>query len=272
MANSTTEYWDIDGVSLQTFAWNITTWGGSKQGTPPLRGSDLQIPSRPGQIWQPKVVDSRTIDFQGWVIGADADGNIGNRQVFLDNWQMLKRLFFQPGRQLQLTRRWKETVGGVVTSFSATGLGEVLDAIEPEMTGDSRAEFSVSVFMADPYLYSAQKSVSVALGGTQVRTIAGSDAARRIKVTLTPTISTARLEVTTPRIDTYIDYTLVSPDPALIDVDNFSVTENGVRTLNKLSHKPTTVFWLSLPVGSATFKLTGTGTGSATVTYQEVWV
>lgn len=119
MANSTQYFWSVDGVSLQTFAYNITTAGGSKQAPPPLRGSDLKIPYRPGQVFVPRIPDSREITLEMWVIGADADGNIPrgtSRQLYEDNLKMLRNLLWNPSKTISLTKRWK--VGS--TTYSAT--------------------------------------------------------------------------------------------------------------------------------------------------------
>jgi hypothetical protein len=71
MANSTTEYWDVNGVSLQTYAQNIESWGGSREGVPPLRGEDQVIPYARGSRRVRKVPDSRMLSLQGWVLGME---------------------------------------------------------------------------------------------------------------------------------------------------------------------------------------------------------
>jgi len=272
MGNTTSEYWSIDGVSLQTYAQNITTWGGTKQGAPALRGSDIAIPHRPGAIWQPKVVDSQTIDFEGWVIGAYGDGVIGSQQLFRDNWRALKKLMFTPGRQVEITRRWYEMDGSTPIAMTAIGNGQLLGGLEPKMTGPRRAEWQAAIHMADPYFYGAEKSVVVAMNGTpQVVTIAGDDAARKIEVTLSATMTDAVLSVTSSRVDTAITYSSVASGSAVISVDAYTATENGVSTLSKIGHSGA-VQWLALPVTTVSIALTGTGTGSATIKYREVWV
>ena len=71
MPNSTVEYWDADGVSLQTFTQNLKTWGGSREGVPPLRGEDLKIPYMRGSRFVRKVPDSRTLTLEGWLLGTE---------------------------------------------------------------------------------------------------------------------------------------------------------------------------------------------------------
>lgn len=271
MTNTTSEYWSIDGVSLQTYAKNLKTWGGSKQGVPALRGSDVKIPHRSGAIWQPKVVDSQTILFEGWVLGADDDGVPGGQQSFRDNWRVLKRLLFQPGRQVELTRRWVEIVDETPVEMSAVGNGQLLGGLEPKMTGSRRADFQAAIHMADPYFYSAEKSVTVAMNDSEVVTITGDDSARHIEVTLAAPMTNAVLAVTSSRLDTTLTYTSVTTDSAVVSVDAFTAVEGGVSVLSKVGHSGA-VQWLVLPVTDVTIALSGTGTGAATVKYREVYV
>ncbi|AMM44297.1 minor tail protein [Arthrobacter phage Kitkat] len=82
MANSTAEYWDVDGVSLQTYAQNIKSWGGSREGVPPLRGDDKLIPFMPGRRFVKKVPDSRTLTLEGWIAGQEAVDVVVRRNQF----------------------------------------------------------------------------------------------------------------------------------------------------------------------------------------------
>ena len=73
MTNSTPEYTDVDGVSLQTMVQNLKTWGGSREAPPPVRGSDVAVPYMPGEVWLAKVPDARTITLDGWVVGTERE-------------------------------------------------------------------------------------------------------------------------------------------------------------------------------------------------------
>ena len=75
MANSTDTYWSVNGVSLQTLGFNITTDG--DHAPPPLRGDDDLIPYRVGQVLQDRIPNSRTLPFKMWAIGMDEDGAAG---------------------------------------------------------------------------------------------------------------------------------------------------------------------------------------------------
>lgn len=70
MVNSTEEFWDVDGVSLQTLVQNLTTWGGDREAPPPVRGSNVMIPGAPGESFVPKYPGARTITLDGWLLGS----------------------------------------------------------------------------------------------------------------------------------------------------------------------------------------------------------
>jgi hypothetical protein len=151
MVTTTEQFWAADDVSLATYAWNIETWGDTRQSPPPLRGDDVLIPYRPGRRWVAKQVDSKEIVLRMWVIGSDEDGNVevDQEQEFYRNWTLLKRLLWRPRAQFKLTRRWFEDGELQVASAQA----QFADGLEPGMTGKTRAEFSVTLMLADPFFY-----------------------------------------------------------------------------------------------------------------------
>lgn len=166
------EGWMIDGVPLQTYAYNITTLGGSRMAPPPLRGTNVNVPFRPGSTWQPRIPDSRTITLAMWVIGANKDGSIPEDRdlkfKFRQNWRELTKLLWRPKRELILTKKiWipeTELVAAnapfvmypeyqgyrqLTVSAKATFAG----GLEPTMTGNARATFMVDLLLSDPYFY-----------------------------------------------------------------------------------------------------------------------
>lgn len=151
MTNSTAQFWDADGTSLQTLARNLKTWGGDREGVPDFRGEDTLVPYRAGRKWVPKVPDSRTIGLSGWVVGANDDGTIGDVETFRKNWKVLRRLLWTPGRQIALTRRWLDPDTGLLVT--ATAMAEYAGGLTPEMTGPNRADFQVDLHLADPFFY-----------------------------------------------------------------------------------------------------------------------
>ena len=85
MPNSTVEYWDVDGVSLQTLTQNLKSWGGSREGVPPLRGEDQKIPFMRGSRFVRKVPDSRTITLTGWLLGQEAFDTVIRQNRFTNS-------------------------------------------------------------------------------------------------------------------------------------------------------------------------------------------
>jgi hypothetical protein len=269
VTNTTQAPWLVDGVSLQTYAWNLKTWGGAKQGAPPMRGSDVVIPGRAGARWVPKQPDSRTIPFDGWVIGANQDGYIGDEQTFQENWQALKRLMFTPRRQIELTKQWRNGPDLI----RAVGHGQCVNGMSPEMTGPRRATFSIDVFMADPYFYGDQivEEFVITAGNSVTRTldVPGDDVTIAVEVQFVGALTTPRMTVG----DQWVQHSTVAGGvTAVIDVAEFTAKETGVPVLGKVTNgKPGA--WLSLAPGPNIVTFTrGGGAGTARIKYRPVWL
>lgn len=172
MANSTPEYWDIDGVSLHQYGWSVATFGGSRYDLPPRRGENIRFAYRPGAVHRNKLADSRTVELVMWLAGCDpATGNAtGDAALaFNDSWDFLRRLVWRAdGSQVALTRRWFLTVGGSKTLVAATAQAEVADTMAPAMTGRTRADFTMSLLLADPFYYGAQVTTVISGSATVV--------------------------------------------------------------------------------------------------------
>jgi hypothetical protein len=104
MANSTEEFWSVDGVSLHQYGWAVTTVGGSRYDLPPRRGSNMPIAYRPGQVHRNKLPDERVITLVMFMVGADPGTGpaIGSsptvddeRVQWNDNWDFLRRLVYK---------------------------------------------------------------------------------------------------------------------------------------------------------------------------------
>lgn len=70
MVNSTDEFWDVDGVSLQTLTQNLKSIGGDRMAPPPLRGDNPVVPGAPGSSFVAKMPGERTMTLEGWVTGS----------------------------------------------------------------------------------------------------------------------------------------------------------------------------------------------------------
>lgn len=277
MTNSTTQFWDVDGTSLQTYATNIRTWGGSREGVPDLRGEDTLIPYRPGRRWVEKVPDSRTITIAGWVVGANPDGSIGDVETFRKNWRLLRALLWTPGRQIALTKRWIDPRTG--EARTATGLAQYQGGLTPEMTGPNRAEFTVDLHMADPFFWGEEVVTSFDLGAGATREIdvLGDYRTTRIVVEMEGPITSGRLTVTDVVPQVWLRYLdLQDGRTVAIDVDRFRAIESDgsldTFTTGNVRHDGSP-YWLVLEPGTRSVTLTSTaGTGTATLAYRPAWL
>jgi hypothetical protein len=141
MVNTTDLYWSVDGVSLNTHAQNIESLAGL-MAPPEMRGEDQLIPYAIGEKWVEKIPDSRILPLGMWVIG-------NTRDEFDDNWAALVKLLWTPGRQFNLTKRFRR--GGI--TYSATAKAEFVGGLQPSMIGRKGAKFTVDLKLADPYFY-----------------------------------------------------------------------------------------------------------------------
>lgn len=168
MSNSTIEYWEIDGISLSQYAWAVKSFGGSPRSLPPLRGVDVTMAYRAGQEFRPKVADARQITLEMWNIGIDPTDESyapadGTHVQWSNNFRYLQRLFFTPRRQVLLTRRWETSEGLLVGHAYA----QIASDMSPDMTGDSRSDFSVSLNLADPFFYGEEVETTLEYGDVQ---------------------------------------------------------------------------------------------------------
>ena len=267
MSNTTDEYWDVNGTSLQTYAHNLSTWGGSKQGAPKLRGDDLVIPGRPGRTRMPKTPDSRTLEFSGWLLGTDDDGIPYDTDMVKRNWRTLRGLFVDGDRIVTMTRRWRDTAGGTVRSASATG--QVLDEVAPDMSGPGRSEFLFPVFLADPFLYGAEVDVALPAGTTAV-TVPGDYTTYAVSVLFTGPLTSPAVADSVSGRSVGITGDVASGHVVTVDVTEYDVLDNGVNALGRLA-VPSGPPWFPLAPAAHVLTRTGTGTGSVLLKYRPVY-
>lgn len=289
MTNSTETYWDVDGVSLQTLAQNIVTLGGDRMGVPPVRGSNLNVPHKPGSVWMPKELDERTISLGMWVQGCNPDGSIppSTRRVFEKNWRALQRLLFTPRRQFTLTKRFwvdeDELSGLDFSGLPADGYGNRLvtasakasygGGLTPTMNGQRSAAFTVDLVLTDPYFYSAPITQSFG-SGNHVFDVVGDDRTYKIVAKLNGDFTGATLTNTTEQV--WVEYNAFSTPVAsgtyiTLDVDAFrAALASGAKAPGQVTHDGDP-HWLFLEPGQANLLLSISGGGSVDVTYQPAW-
>ena len=276
MTNTTDTYWDVDGVSLQTLAFNIVTLGGDRLAPPPLRGGNVQVPYSPGQRWVPKQVDQRSISLGMWVIGAREDGSVPTTQLarrqFDDNWQKLRKLLWTPLREIVLTKRFY--VSGVLKTAQAKA--QFRSGLEPMMSGPARAQFTVDLALADPYFYSTEVSTPLSTG-SQVVSVEGDDRTRKIKIHVVGPRTNVKIRNDTLGIDVEYHDALLTGDTLDIDVAAFtsSTDPDATAPFNSEGSIRATgdAFWLLLAPGDNTIIVSSdSGSGAVTLTHQAAWL
>lgn len=276
------DYWDIGGVPLNTLAYNITTWGGDMQAPPPLRGDDLTIPYRPGQVFQARRPDGRSVTLDMWVVGADADGNVPTDHSLLAEFQnnlaTLRTLFWNQGKQFQLTKRWTDYTTG--TLKSATAMAVYAGGFIPAMTGGNRATFSVELYLSDPFFYGPQVTLNLTPAASTINLstiVEGDFETTEITIDFSGIRNNFRLTNTTESTYVNVNYNMASPtDLVRLDIDNWTARKNPSSSNTNVIGSVTSFghpFWFVLRPGSQSLSLTSTsGTGTATVKYQPKWI
>jgi hypothetical protein len=276
MTNTTDTYWDVDGVSLHTFAQNIETLEG--QTPPPLRGDDITVPYRPGQLWVPKTPDARVLSLGMWVRGANSDGSMptsqSKRYQFFDNWRALRNLLWRPGEQLTLTKRMP--ISGTVKSMVA--MAQFNGGLEPTMSGRWAAKFSVDLKLTDPYFYDPNWTTFNLTNGDNSIVLPGDVRTARIKAIINGARTNTIIKNTNDNVLVrYID-ALASGDVATIDIQNFSSSTDPSGSPSAYSSNASVAHtgspqWLLLKPGTTNINLASTsGTGAVQLLAKGAWI
>ncbi len=279
MANSSVEYWDIDGVSLNQYGWSITTIGGPRFNLPGRRGDNLQYAYTPGAIWRPKLAESRTISLAFFLTGMDpATGQATGDQILRwnDSWDFLRRLVWRvEAKQFALTRRQRLTIDGTEQLLVTTGLAEMANTMEPTMTGRTRADFAMDLLMADPYFYGPVQQVAIPVGQPVTVHNPGMDAVsfKHFTITVTGPANNVKIANLTFGPNHYLQWasSVSSGQSLILDCENFTATVNGNAVPG-----PTVVGsrrWMNLLPGNNLISFTtNSGGGSAKLTFQAPYV
>ena len=276
MSNSTEEFWDVNGTSLQTLAFNVVTVGGKYQ-TPKLRGSDRQFSYRHGKAHRRRWADEQTLTLGMWVLGQLEDGRVpaSRRDEFRRNMRKLQGLFTDmDGGEFDLTKRWHDEDTGEL--MSATGRGIVPDGLRPEMEGGPyRAKFVADVLMADPFFYGPEVTVTVPLNTDTVVAVDGDVATSRIVVEFVGALASPVLVNKTPAPDVSVKVSssIAAADTVTVDVEETTVVRknDSANIIGSLSHSGARP-WFELKPGANTVRLSAdSGAGSAVLKYKTVW-
>lgn len=284
--NTTDEYWEIDGVSLNVPGWNLSTLGG-RFNVPPLRGEDLTYAYVPGDQPGNYVPGARDLTFRMWLIGATpATGalNVDQRRAWNDNWKFLTRLFWSPKRMLTITRRLLLTDPGTGTGViqTTTAQGRYVQGLEPDMTGRTRATFTVDVKLCDPFFWSTETSTTVTLDDPEVIANPGDfDAGHRnFFVEFHGPLTNPKLTNSSTDPDVWVKFTGTVDDDRHLTLNTemfsaalnlpgeFSIPEYQLNRVGYISHSGAHN-WMGLAKGNNTLTLTAdSGTGHAVVRFR----
>lgn len=295
MSNSTTEYWSVstqDGgtVSLNTYAWNITTRGLGRS-LPVTRGSNIQVAYKPGQVFRKKFPDSRTFTFSMWTAGIDpvTDQPVPGpqqAQQASDNLRVLQNVFYNAaGNQFELTRRWQYTLPvnlgipmGAPTMVTATALAEVAGNMMPT-TQDPNGGlygFSIDILLSDPYFYGAPTQTLLPYNTPTTVLNTGDDVAGYVNntVTLYGPLQYPRVTNSTTNPSTWfqINTVIEAGDSVTFNAENFTAyrASDGINLSGSIVHSGTRQ-WMLYNIGNNTVALTSSNvndTGYASASFQ----
>lgn len=165
---SNSESWFIEGVALSQYGWSVADFGGARYDLPTRRGGNIKIPFKHGTLHRMgKMAEERPIVLKMWLTATDPGtgdrtGDIKLR--FNDSWDFIRRTVWQyDGRQVILKKTWWQTIDGVATLMEAEALAEINDPMQPSMTGRGRADFQVTLLLADPFFYGPWQTVDIPL-------------------------------------------------------------------------------------------------------------
>ncbi len=292
--NNTDEYWEIDGVSLHQHGWSVTTFGGGRYDLPARRGENITLAYRPGQVHRPKLADARVISLVMWLTGSDpATGAAVDdpRLRFNDSWDFLRRLVWKPaGGQVDLTRRWwLSDDDGIPQLVTATGKAEIGDSMTPTMTGPTRAEFTMTLLMADPYFYGSPVTTTIPRGSSASVVNAGHDIAAhgQLQIEFMGPLTNPKLTNLTPDTDTWVLYkgSIPANGRVRLSVNTFEAWKLLPEFWAPESKPPPSAYvlgeivnfgqryWMSLLPGANLLSLSAdSGTGHAVVTFRPPYV
>lgn len=278
METSSSEFWDVDGVPLNTYCWAIKSFGGSRKGLPPLRGDNKLIPGREGRSFRPKVADSRVVTLAMWVTGADPNTDQASTysQVtqWNDNFNYLRNLFWTPGREVTLTRReWQNPMNPELVVASAKA--QIAGPLEPNMTGRTRADFAVDLLLADPFFYGSEVSFTVPLNTSVAFNNPGDSKTSLMPFTITwvGSLTSPKLTNQTNGVWTQVNTMIPANTNITTDVRNYKATRSyDLASMNAAITQGGSKQWMNLEPGGNELYLSGSGSGAAIIKFSPAYV
>lgn len=276
MPNNTETYWDADGQSLHTYARSIETIGG--MGPAPFRGEDITVPLQSGQMFVPKTLDSNVITLAMWLRGIDQNAGPGaskaTKAKYQENYNDLIRLLYQPGRLVNLRKRFYDSGGSLVPAVAGV---QYVGGLEPNMIGRTASRCTVDLKVLDGVFYDDRPGgVSTLVNGMNNVIVYGNTETTNIEVT----ISGARNAISITNTSLGVGFThprsLASGTQTKIKVREFDSMETtggtSLDTSSAITHFGAAQ-WLVLKPGLNQVRLDSTfGTGTVTLSVKGAWV
>lgn len=265
--NITEEFWEVDGVSLHTWASAIATLEG-REGLPPRRGGNQVVSYRPGEVWRPKTFGPRDMALAMWVKGSDADGVIpiaGARAQWRSNLEALKSLFGIIDREVVLTRRLR-TLSGLLVQ---TARGECMGTLEPSMSGPTLGALVADIHMADPFWYGADIVTAIPLAGANI-VHPGTAPVTRMIIRFTGPLTNPQLinQSTVPVISASYNGVIGVGEWVELDTDDYTArTQAGVSVIGNVTHSGARSWMQFIPGVNGMVLNAASGSGSVTITF-----
>jgi hypothetical protein len=275
VSNRVTDYWDIDGTSLDTHAWGRSVWE-TGQAPPLSRGTDLIVPNRIGSVARTRVPAARTLSIPMWVSGVtDVDGDIFGTTIeaqFETNWALIRAAMYGGGRAVSITKRWNSG------ATSATATGYFAGGLELSNIGDRQgARFTCDYELPDPWFYSSSTDNDTFSDGSTDPTWSGTARTPHYTVKFTstttwvnPTIA-AKIGSTTISSLTYTG-TITSSKYVQVALPSLTFTTDDTgQSIDNFTH--TEHEWVAVdPDVSAVVLSDSGGSGTCTITYTPAWI
>jgi hypothetical protein len=265
---TTAEILSVDGVNLNTLAYNVDSLTGRLR-TAALRGDNVLVPSRHGSIYTTtKVYDEGSLVFPMWVRGCNEDGDIPSdtttRKLFYKNLDKLTALFSYKRRLLDIRHTLPD--GSVRQCFA-----EVTDAID--FSTDSYnplGKFSVVMKVPSPFFQDVAAVSDVHQivnnGIISLSNFVGATAPMEdLKFTILGPVTNFKMFAleggvsVTPELSFQYQAAIADGKSLIVDCSNWSLSQTGGLTIDytKVVHKGSSRYMVVTPDTTPQLKVTG---------------
>lgn len=230
----------IDGVSLQTLAYNVRNRGG-RWSVPERGNTNVPVPGRNGAIWTPgKVYGQNTLALSMWVIGANPDGSIPSdrtkAQKIRENVDALTRLFTKAHALI-------EVIQDDDANVSRRCYAEVVASFDFTTAPGNRAEFAVALQVPAAFWEDVSSATYQSAAGITTGTNFAITALSGGTAVIEDSVITFRGAGTNPKITDILTGawvqlagTVASSQDWVIDNSVWSSTNNAVNVVGTTTH------------------------------------